>query len=89
MKQMVEIYIKLAELETKRKDTNKKVTLPREIRSVQQLDLVPSYIGSYCNRMLLNDVNKHVTWPRVDGLCFSFVSQPLCFPRRFRMKSSL
>ncbi|XP_028124168.1 serine/threonine-protein kinase ATM-like isoform X4 [Camellia sinensis] len=55
MKQMVEIYIKLAELETKRKDTNKKVTLPREIRSVQQLDLVPSYIGSYCNRMLLND----------------------------------
>ncbi|XP_028124167.1 serine/threonine-protein kinase ATM-like isoform X3 [Camellia sinensis] len=56
MKQMVEIYIKLAELETKRKDTNKKVTLPREIRSVQQLDLVPSYIGSYCNRMLLNDV---------------------------------
>ncbi|XP_028124164.1 uncharacterized protein LOC114321207 isoform X2 [Camellia sinensis] len=58
MKQMVEIYIKLAELETKRKDTNKKVTLPREIRSVQQLDLVPSYIGSYCNRMLLNDVTN-------------------------------
>ncbi|CAK7328913.1 unnamed protein product [Dovyalis caffra] len=41
MKQMVEIYIKLAELETKREDTNKRVSLPREIRSVRQLELVP------------------------------------------------
>ncbi|XP_019197259.1 PREDICTED: serine/threonine-protein kinase ATM isoform X3 [Ipomoea nil] len=41
MKQMVEIYIKLAELETKREDTNKKVTLPRDIRSVRELELVP------------------------------------------------
>ncbi|XP_022845090.1 serine/threonine-protein kinase ATM isoform X2 [Olea europaea var. sylvestris] len=41
MIQMVEIYIKLAELETKREDTNKKVNLPREIRSVRELELVP------------------------------------------------
>ncbi|KAG0493501.1 hypothetical protein HPP92_004495 [Vanilla planifolia] len=41
MKQMVEIYIKLAELETKKEDTNKKVPLPREIRSIRQLELVP------------------------------------------------
>ncbi|XP_019058626.1 PREDICTED: serine/threonine-protein kinase ATM isoform X2 [Tarenaya hassleriana] len=41
MKQMVEIYIKLAELETRREDTNKRVTLPREIRSVKRLELVP------------------------------------------------
>ncbi|XP_055826815.1 serine/threonine-protein kinase ATM isoform X2 [Solanum dulcamara] len=41
MKQMVEIYIKLAELETKREDTNKKVNLPREIRSIRELELVP------------------------------------------------
>lgn len=78
MKQMVEMYIKLAELETKKEvnhivyvssliirvsvistttestyhrngilltrpceqDTNKKVTLPREIRSVRRLELV-------------------------------------------------
>ncbi|KAL3824832.1 hypothetical protein ACJIZ3_020861 [Penstemon smallii] len=41
MKQMVEIYIKLAELETKREDTNKKVNLPRELRSIRELELVP------------------------------------------------
>ncbi|KAK1564596.1 hypothetical protein Q3G72_006661 [Acer saccharum] len=41
MKQMVEIYIKLAELETRREDTNKRITLPREIRSLRQLELVP------------------------------------------------
>lgn len=41
MKQMVEIYIKLAELETKREDTNKRVALPRDIRSLRQLELVP------------------------------------------------
>lgn len=41
MRQMVEIYIKLAELETKKEDTNKKITLPREIRSVKELELVP------------------------------------------------
>ncbi|KAK1369690.1 hypothetical protein POM88_035782 [Heracleum sosnowskyi] len=40
MKQMVELYIKLAELETK-EDTNKKVTLPRDIRSIRQLERVP------------------------------------------------
>ncbi|XP_056686258.1 serine/threonine-protein kinase ATM isoform X2 [Spinacia oleracea] len=41
MKQLVEIYIRLAELETKREDTNKKVSLPRDIRSVRELELVP------------------------------------------------
>jgi ataxia telangiectasia mutated family protein len=40
MKQLVDIYIKLAELETRREDTNRKVALPREIRSVKQLELV-------------------------------------------------
>ncbi|KAH7550459.1 hypothetical protein JRO89_XS13G0195200 [Xanthoceras sorbifolium] len=39
MKQMVEIYIKLAELETRREDTNRRITLPREIRSLRQLEL--------------------------------------------------
>ncbi|KAH1111940.1 hypothetical protein GYH30_010343 [Glycine max] len=41
MKQMVEIYIRLAEMETKREDTNKKVTLPRDLRNLPVLDLVP------------------------------------------------
>ncbi|CAH9111684.1 unnamed protein product [Cuscuta epithymum] len=41
MKQMVEIYIKLAEMETKREDTSKKVLLPRDIRCVRELELVP------------------------------------------------
>ncbi|URE12214.1 FATC domain [Musa troglodytarum] len=41
MKQLVEIYIKLAELETRKEETNKRVPLPREIRSLQQLELVP------------------------------------------------
>ncbi|KAK7281904.1 hypothetical protein RIF29_10269 [Crotalaria pallida] len=41
MKQMVEIYIKLAELETKREDTNKRVTLPRDLRNLPALELVP------------------------------------------------
>ncbi|XP_027942226.1 serine/threonine-protein kinase ATM [Vigna unguiculata] len=41
MKQMVEIYIRLAEMETKREDTNKKVTLPRDLRSLPMLELVP------------------------------------------------
>lgn len=41
MKQMVEIYIRLAELEVKREDVNKRLTLPRDIRSVRQLELVP------------------------------------------------
>ncbi|OIV96965.1 hypothetical protein TanjilG_00547 [Lupinus angustifolius] len=41
MKQMVEIYIKLAEMETKREDTNKRVTLPRDLRNLPALELVP------------------------------------------------
>ncbi|XP_076932541.1 serine/threonine-protein kinase ATM-like isoform X2 [Bidens hawaiensis] len=47
MKQMVEIYIKLDELETKREDTNKKIALPRDIRSVRQLELVPVVTSSF------------------------------------------
>ncbi|KAK1427643.1 hypothetical protein QVD17_16334 [Tagetes erecta] len=47
MKQMVEIYIRLAELETKREDTNKKISLPRDIRSVRQLELVPVVTSSF------------------------------------------
>ncbi|XVF09293.1 hypothetical protein REPUB_Repub07fG0080200 [Reevesia pubescens] len=47
MKQMVEIYIKLAELETKRENTSRKVPLPREIRSVRQLELVPVVTASF------------------------------------------
>ncbi|KAG8053690.1 hypothetical protein GUJ93_ZPchr0001g32148 [Zizania palustris] len=41
MKQMVEIYIKLAELETKKEDTNKRIPLPRDMRSICRLELVP------------------------------------------------
>ncbi|XP_047965261.1 serine/threonine-protein kinase ATM [Salvia hispanica] len=41
MKQMVEIYIKLAEMETKREDANKRVPLPRDLRSVRELVRVP------------------------------------------------
>ncbi|XP_057442948.1 serine/threonine-protein kinase ATM [Lotus japonicus] len=41
MKQMVEIYIKLAEMETKREDTNRRVTLPRDLRNLPVLELVP------------------------------------------------
>lgn len=47
MKHMVEIYIRLAELETKREDTNKKIALPREIRSVRQLELVPVITSNF------------------------------------------
>lgn len=47
MKQMVEIYIKLAELETKREDTNRKIPLPREIRSLRQLELVPVVTATF------------------------------------------
>ncbi|XP_050879903.1 serine/threonine-protein kinase ATM isoform X2 [Lathyrus oleraceus] len=41
MKQMVDIYIKLAEMETKREDTNKRMTLPRDLRNLPVLELVP------------------------------------------------
>ncbi|XP_048500072.1 serine/threonine-protein kinase ATM isoform X3 [Beta vulgaris subsp. vulgaris] len=47
MKQLVEIYIRLAELETKREDTNKKVNLPRDIRSVRELELVPVLTSNF------------------------------------------
>ncbi|PIA61953.1 hypothetical protein AQUCO_00200149v1 [Aquilegia coerulea] len=47
MKQMVEIYIKLAELETKREDTNRKIPLPREIRSLRELELVPVVTATF------------------------------------------
>ncbi|XP_017973415.1 PREDICTED: serine/threonine-protein kinase ATM isoform X2 [Theobroma cacao] len=47
MKQMVEIYIKLAELDTRREDSGKKASLPRDIRSVRQLELVPVVTASF------------------------------------------
>ncbi|CAM8916047.1 unnamed protein product [Rhodiola kirilowii] len=47
MRQMVEVYIRLAELETRREDTNKRVALPRDIRSVRQLELVPVVTSSF------------------------------------------
>ncbi|GAB4845683.1 hypothetical protein Ancab_039086 [Ancistrocladus abbreviatus] len=47
MKQMVEVYIKLAELETKREDTNRKMNLPREIRNLRQLELVPVVTSTF------------------------------------------
>ncbi|KAJ7956242.1 Serine/threonine-protein kinase ATM [Quillaja saponaria] len=47
MKQMVEIYIKLAELETRREDTNRRVTLPRELRNLQPLELVPVVTATF------------------------------------------
>ncbi|PIN15510.1 Non-specific serine/threonine protein kinase [Handroanthus impetiginosus] len=47
MKQMVEVYIKLAEMETKREDTNKRVPLPRELRSVRELELVPVVTSNF------------------------------------------
>ncbi|WOL02921.1 serine/threonine-protein kinase ATM [Canna indica] len=46
MKQLVEIYIKLAELETRKEETNRRIPLPREIRSLRQLELVPVVTAS-------------------------------------------
>ncbi|CAJ2672382.1 unnamed protein product [Trifolium pratense] len=42
MRQMVDIYIRLAEMETKKEDTNKRVTLPRDLRNLPVLELQPS-----------------------------------------------
>ncbi|KAI5683411.1 hypothetical protein M9H77_04639 [Catharanthus roseus] len=47
MKQMVEIYIKLAELETRKEDTNRKATLPRDIRGVRELELAPVVTSNF------------------------------------------
>ncbi|XP_022135092.1 serine/threonine-protein kinase ATM isoform X3 [Momordica charantia] len=47
VKQMVEIYIKLAELETRREDTNKRMTLPRELRSLRPLELIPVVTATF------------------------------------------
>ncbi|KAL3628823.1 hypothetical protein CASFOL_027869 [Castilleja foliolosa] len=47
MKQMVEIYIKLAEMETKREDTNKRMPIPRDIRSIKELELVPVVTSNF------------------------------------------
>ncbi|MCO5564111.1 hypothetical protein L7F22_017767 [Adiantum nelumboides] len=41
MRQLVEVYIKLAEIEVRKEDMNKRLSLPRDIRSVRQLELVP------------------------------------------------
>ncbi|XP_060670261.1 serine/threonine-protein kinase ATM [Ziziphus jujuba] len=47
MRQMVEIYIRLAELETRREDTNKRVMLPRDLRNLRQLELVPVVTATF------------------------------------------
>ncbi|CAA7402290.1 unnamed protein product [Spirodela intermedia] len=47
MKQMVDIYIKLAEVETKKEETNRRIPLPREIRSVRHLELVPVVTATF------------------------------------------
>ncbi|GMY24943.1 serine/threonine-protein kinase ATM isoform X1 [Fagus crenata] len=47
MKQMVEIYIKLAELEIRKEDTDKRMMLPRDIRSLRQLELVPVVTATF------------------------------------------
>ncbi|XP_078431049.1 serine/Threonine-kinase ATM-like protein isoform X2 [Wolffia australiana] len=47
MKQMVDIYIKLAEIETKKEETNRRIPLPREIRSVRNLELVPVVTATF------------------------------------------
>ncbi|KAL3675793.1 hypothetical protein R1sor_025741 [Riccia sorocarpa] len=41
IRKMIEIYIQLAELETTQKDANKKVAIPRNIRNIKHLELVP------------------------------------------------
>ncbi|CAM6085267.1 unnamed protein product [Calypogeia fissa] len=41
IKTMIEIYIRLAEMETTPKDANRKLVIPREIRNIRQLELVP------------------------------------------------
>ncbi|KAL2608088.1 hypothetical protein R1flu_026661 [Riccia fluitans] len=41
IRKMIEIYIQLAELETTQKDANKKVPIPRNIRNIKELELVP------------------------------------------------
>ncbi|BBN18785.1 serine-protein kinase ATM [Marchantia polymorpha subsp. ruderalis] len=46
IRKMIEIYIQLAELETTQKDANKKVPIPRNIRSVKELELVPVITAS-------------------------------------------
>ncbi|KAK1356348.1 hypothetical protein POM88_049604 [Heracleum sosnowskyi] len=43
----VELYIKLAELETKKEDTNKKVTVPRDICSIRQIELVLAVTSTF------------------------------------------
>ncbi|GLJ18554.1 hypothetical protein SUGI_0330040 [Cryptomeria japonica] len=69
MRQMVEIYIKLAELETKKED--KKIDLPRDIRSVRRLDLVPVITATL-------PVDRSCQYPKesfphFNGLCESVI----------------
>uniref|UniRef100_A0A1D1Z750 Serine/threonine-protein kinase ATM n=1 Tax=Anthurium amnicola TaxID=1678845 RepID=A0A1D1Z750_9ARAE len=47
MKQMVDVYIKLAELETKKEETNRRIPLPRDIRSIRHLELVPVVTATF------------------------------------------
>lgn len=41
MRQQIDLYIKVAELETTREDLNRRKALPRELRAVKDLNLVP------------------------------------------------
>nr|XP_034595825.1 serine/threonine-protein kinase ATM isoform X4 [Setaria viridis] len=68
MKQMVEIYIKLAELETKKEDTNKRIPLPREVPVVTatvpvdpscqyEVGSFPHFSGLADSIMIMNGIN--------------------------------
>jgi len=41
MRQLIDLYIKVAQLETTREDLNKRKPLPRDIRAVKDLPAVP------------------------------------------------
>lgn len=71
MKQMVEIYIRLAELETKREDMNRRISLPRDIRSVRELELVPVVTSNF--PIDRSCQYKGGTFPHFKGLADSVV----------------
>ncbi|KAK1320575.1 Serine/threonine-protein kinase ATM [Acorus calamus] len=74
MKHMVEIYIKLAELEAKKEDTNKKVALPRELRSAGQLELVPVVTATF---PIDRSCRYHEgTFPHFKGLVMNGINAP-------------
>uniref|UniRef100_R7WG20 Serine/threonine-protein kinase ATM n=1 Tax=Aegilops tauschii TaxID=37682 RepID=R7WG20_AEGTA len=68
MKQMVEIYIRLAELETRKEDTNKKISLPREFRSICQLELAKVPVVTATIPVDPNCRYEEGTFPHFSGL---------------------